>query len=336
MQRSFEMKNKFVLLAALALFVVVTVLVAPVLMAGQEPQGAPAQGAGGGRGGGRGAGGGGARGAAPAGPVTRLSDGKPNLNGAWSVPGGLANISTDIVDPADKMIPYTPVYKKLRAESPQRMFEEPELHCYQSGVPSHMWRQGYNGAGLMIQQTTDNIAFMTEFQGSYRIVPLDNRPHIPENIKLFMGDGVGHWEGDTLVIETTNNNAITWLDNDGDRHSDALKVVERFTLTDANNGTFEATFTDSKAYTQPWKITAAMARNTNPSAELLEFACIEGNQDIYSYTEASGGRAKEAPSAAPAEFLAPARGGGGGRGAGGGGGARGGAPPAGGPTQPQQ
>lgn len=266
------------------------------------------------------------------------------MTGAWSIRGGLADISTNIVDPADKMIPYTPAYRQLRAETPgSRMYEEPELHCYQSGVPSHMWRQGYNGAGLVIQHTPEYVVFMSEFMGAVRIVPTDNRKHIPENIKLFMGDGVGHWEGDTLVIETTNNNAITWLDNNGDRHSDALKVVERFTLTDSNTGTWEATFTDPKAYTQPWKVQAAMGRNANPNAEIMEFACIEGNKDHLVYTEATGGRAKEAPIAAPAEFITPGGGrGGGGRGAapaggpggapagGGGGGGRGAGAPAGG------
>ncbi len=327
------MKSRFlVLVLAVAIFAAATATLAPVMMAqqGAPPAGGQAGAPGGGRGAGRGA-----APAAPAGPFKRLSDGKPDMNGAWSIRGGLANITTNIVDPPEKQIPYTPVYKQLRAESDQRAFEEPELHCYQSGVPSHMWRQGYAGAGLLIQQTPEHIAFMTEFQGAYRTVPLDNRPHIPENIKLFMGDGVGHWEGDTLVIETTNNNGITWLDNDGDRHSDALKVVERFTLTDANNGTWEATFSDSKAYTRPWKTTAPMARNTNPNAELLEFACVEGNVDNTKYTESVGGKMKDAPIAAPEEFRAPA-----GAGRGGGRGGRGGAPGGrgGGPPQnpPQQ
>ena len=312
-----NMKTGLLLLAA-AILGAGAAAWAPVMMA-QEGN-LPAGGRGGRGGGGRGA-------VVPAGPVQRLSNGRPDLNGAWSVRGGLANIATTIVDPPDKQIPYTPVYRQLRAESPQRAYEEPELHCYQSGVPSHMWRQGYAGAGLLIQQTLEHIVFTTEFMGSYRIVPLDNRPHIAQNIKLFMGDGVGHWEGDTLVIETTNNNAITWLDNDGDRHSDALKVVERFTLTDANNGTWEATFTDPKAYAQPWKITAPMARNTNANAELLEFACVEGNEDNAKYTESVGGKAKDAPIAAPEEFRAPA---GGNRGGGRGG--RGG-PPRGNPPQ---
>jgi hypothetical protein len=314
------MKTKcFALVGAIAFFAAAT------FMAGQAPPAGGGQGgAGAGAQGGRG-GGGGQRATAPAGPVRRMADGKPDLNGAWGIRGGLANITQNMVDPPDKVIPYTPVYKQLRAESPKRMYEEPELHCYQSGVPSHMWRQGYGGASLVIVQTADHIAFMSEFMGAYRIVPLNSRPHIPENIKLFMGDGVGRWEGDTLVIETTNNNAITWLDNDGDRHSDALTVVERFTLNDANTGTWEATFNDPKAYTRPWKVQAPMTRNVNPNAELLEFACVEGNQDAAAYTEDVGGTQKQAPIAAPEEFRAPPRGAGGG-GGGRGGGGRGGAP----------
>jgi hypothetical protein len=280
-----------------------------------------------------------------------MADGKPDFSGAWSIRGGLANIATGIseiggvpvTEAAARQIPYTPVYKQLRAESPTRMYEEPELHCYMSGPPSHMWRQSYNGAGLVIQQTPEHIAFMSEFMGTVRVVPFTNRPHLPENIKLFMGDGIAKWEGDSLVITSKNFNAITWLDNDGDRHSDALTLVEKFTLTNENQGTFEATFTDPKAYTAPWKISVPMTRNNNPNAEIMEFACVEGNRDHLVYTEAVGGRAKEAPIAAPAEFITPGggRGGGGGGGRGGAGGGRGGpggapgagAPPAGGNPQ---
>jgi hypothetical protein len=197
------------------------------------------------------------------------------------------------------------------------MYEEPELHCYQSGVPSHMWRQSYNGAGLIIQHTPDYVAFHHEFQESRRIVPLDGRDHIPANIRLFMGDGVGRWEGDTLVIETTNNNAITWLDNNGDRHSDAMTIVERFTPINNNAWQWEATFNDPVAYTTTWKIAAPMTRGNNPEAEILEFACVEGNTDHLHYTEDVGGTTQAVPLEVPEEFRAPpaaGRGGGGGRG----------------------
>ena len=258
------------------------------------------------------------------GPFDRLSDGTPDLNGRWSIRGGLGDITPNIVEVGgqpvegdDRQIPYTPVYAQLRAESPQRMYEEPELHCYMSGVPSHMWRQSYNGAGLIIQHTPDYLVFLHEFQESRRIVPLDGRDHLPEDIKLFMGDGLGRWEGDTLVIETTNNNAITWLDNNGDRHSDALTVVERFTPINNDAWSWEATFTDPKAYTTSWKIEAPMRRGNDPEAEILEFACIEGNTDQLHYPTDVGGTTEAVPLDLPEEFLAPA-GGRGGRGGGGG------------------
>jgi hypothetical protein len=256
------------------------------------------------------------------GPFDRLADGTPDMSGIWGVRGGLGNITPNITEvggsPVEgdaQAIPYTPVYAQLRAESDSRMFEEPELHCYMSGVPSHMWRQSYLGAGLVIQHNADYVVFLHEFQGSRRIVPLDGRDHLSDDIHLFMGDGVGHWEGDSLVIETTNNNAITWLDNNGDRHSDAMVVVERFTPINQDAWSYEATFTDDKAYTTSWKIAAPMTRGNNQEAEILEFACVEGNTDNLHYTTESGGTTEAAPSAAPDVFEAPPNAGrGGGRG----------------------
>ena len=255
----------------------------------------------------------GGRGAPPPppepGPFARLSDGTPDINGVWSIRVGLADLTGNIVrvggvsvDDDARAIPYTPVYARLRAESDQRMFEEPELHCYMSGVPSHMWRQSYLGAGLVIQHTSDYVVFLHEFQGSRRIVPLDGRAHLPGAIRLFMGDGVGRWDGDTLVVETTNHNGITWLDNNGDRHSDALVVVERFTPINQDAWSYEATFTDPKAYTASWTIAATMSRGNNPNAEILEFACVEGNTDNLHYTDDVGGTRQTAPSAAREEF----------------------------------
>lgn len=268
-------------------------------------------------------GGGGGNAAPPEpGPFDRLSDGRPDMNGVWSVSaGGLADITTGIsavdgqpVEGDDRVIPYTPVYAQLRAEFQQRQYEEPELHCYMSGVPSHMWRQGYMGAGLIIQHSDGHVAFHHEFQGSRRIVPIDGE-FPPENIKMFMGAGVGRWEGDTLVIETRNNNAITWLDNDGDRHSDQLVVVERFTPINQDAWDYSATFTDPAAYTAPWTISGLMRRGGNQEAEILEFACVEGNTDNLHYTEDVGGTTELAAPAAPDAFVAPAGGrGGGGRG----------------------
>src|SRR5690606_23421157 len=127
------------------------------------------------------------------GPITRMPDGKPDLSGNWSIAVSIGDISAHIiridgepVDANERAIPYTPVYAQLRAEAETRMYEEPELHCYMSGVPSHLWRQAYSGAGLIIQQSDDYIVFLHEFQGSRRIVPLSGREHVPESIRLFM------------------------------------------------------------------------------------------------------------------------------------------------------
>ena len=229
--------------------------------------------------------------------IVRLPNGKPDLSGNWAIAVEIGDISTRIVSVGGRAvgddarsIPYTPVYAQLRAEAESRMYEEPELHCYMSGVPSHLWRQAYSGAGLVIQHDDDTIAFLHEFQGSRRIVALDGRDHIPASIRLFMGDGTGHWEGDTLVIETTNQNGITWLDTGGNRHSDQLVVTERFTPIDNDNYRYAATFVDPVAYTAPWTIAAPMTRGPDPDAEILEFACIEGNTDHLHYTEDVGGR----------------------------------------------
>ena len=232
----------------------------------------------------------------------RLPKGRPDLSGNWSIAVSISDISANIVrvggEPVtgdDRAIPYTPVYARLRAEAGSRMYEEPELHCYMSGVPSHLWRQAYSGAGLVIQHTDDLVVFLHEFQGSRRIVSLSRREHIPADIRLFMGDGLGRWEGDTLVIETTNNNALTWLDTVGNRHSDRLVVTERFTPVDNDRYEYEATFVDPEAYTTSWTIAAPMTRGPDPDAEILEFACVEGNTDHLHYTEDVGGTSIAAP-----------------------------------------
>ena len=228
--------------------------------------------------------------------VQRLPNGKPDLSGNWAIAVEIGDISTSIVridgEPVGdgaRAIPYTPVYAGLRAEAESRMYEEPELHCYMSGVPSHLWRQAYSGAGLVIQHDDETIAFLHEFQGSRRIVSLTRREHIPADIRLFMGDGIGRWDGDSLVIETTSQNGITWLDTGGNRHSDQLVVTERFTPIDNDNYRYEATFVDPAAYAVPWTIAAPMTRGPDSNAEILEFACVEGNTDHLHYTEDVGG-----------------------------------------------
>jgi hypothetical protein len=171
------------------------------------------------------------------------------------------------------------------------MYHEPELHCFMSGVPHNMWVQ----FGQQTLQTKDYVVFNWEFMHSRRIIPLDNRPHqiTNPNVHLFQGESVGHWEGDTLVVDTTNQNDKTWFDTSGHYKPQDVHVVERFTMTDSNTIEYEATVTSAE-FTQPMVVKGRQTRaNANdPNYEQMEFACIEGNEDVKHYTEDKGGKAK--------------------------------------------
>ena len=112
---------------------------------------------------------------------------------------------------------------------------------------------------------------------SWRIIRLDGSAHIPDNIRLWQGDSVGHWEGDTLVVDTTNLNGKTWLNEVGDVVSYAEHAVERFIPGDGERLTYEATITDPITYTKPWTIRIPLTRQPE---ELLEVACHEDNGDL--------------------------------------------------------
>jgi hypothetical protein len=269
---------------------------------------APPEGGRGGPGGGRGGfGRGGGRGPAlpPPGPVPRTADGKPDMSGYWnagmnggavfevqkhprrsqSLPAG----DGAIVDPPDGLIPYQPwAAEKVKDTFEHHLADEPELHCFLSGVPKQIYVQ----FGFEILQPPGNVVMNWEFMHAYRIIPTDNRQHaLASNIHLFEGDSVGHWEGDTLVVDTTNLNDRTWFDTAGNFHSDQLHVVERFTMVNDRTINYEATMEDPKVFTKPWKIAMPLTRNMQPNYEIMEFGCIEGNQDLHHYLQDAGGKA---------------------------------------------
>jgi hypothetical protein len=238
-----------------------------------------------------------ARPAAPARQATTT----PDLSGYWlgSYFVGLQNIETAkgvIVDPPDGKIPYLPEVRARATDiRANRMADEPELHCFMSGVPHVMYVQ----FGFQIIQNPGQVVMAWDFMNAFRIIATDGRPHIPASIKLFQGDSVGRWEGGTLVVDTTNQNDRTWLDTAGNIHSDAIHVVERFTLADPNTIRYEATIDDPKAFAAPWKATETFRRIATPDYEQYEFACIEGNRDMQHYPEQAGGKAKPQPPLVP-------------------------------------
>jgi hypothetical protein len=241
---------------------------------------------------------------AKAGPFTRLPDGKPDMQGYWQTNNFFTAFDLEtheraefgvpagkgvIVDPPDGKIPYQPwAAQKKKDLAEHHMFEDPQAHCYLSGVP----RQMYTPFGFQILQPPGSVVLLYEAFHSYRIIPLEARPHIPDAIRLFEGDSRGHWEGDTLVVDVTNQNEGTWFDMAGNFHSDLLHVIERYTPVDANTINYEATLEDPKVFTRPFKIAFSLGRNTEADYQQMEYACVEGEKDLQHYTESEGAKKK--------------------------------------------
>ena len=226
---------------------------------------------------------------APSGPIRRLPDGTPDISGLYQADGGGANYGLEqkprdfltpasrgvVVDPPDGILPYREWARAERIDRylPHRGYDDPTAHCFvAAGVP----RSHYVPSPFQILQPPGYVVILFE-RMAWRQIPLDGRDHIPEDIRLWNGDSVGRWEGDTLVVETTNMNGKTWLNEVGDVVSHAQTTVERFTPLDADTITYQATVTDPIAYTAPWTMEIPLNRRDD---EILEVACLEDNQDL--------------------------------------------------------
>ena len=144
---------------------------------------------------------------------------------------------------------------------------------------------GYNNY-YRIFQSPDHVAILSEMIHEARIIPLAGRPHLPAHIPQWLGDGRGHWEGDTLVVETTNISPKQRLPYG--TSVEGLRLVERFTRVDADTLVYEFTIDDPTTYTRPWTVALPM---TPSPGELYEYACHEGNKGLYGIL--SGSRAEE-------------------------------------------
>ena len=164
------------------------------------------------------------------------------------------------------------VDEKISRNLSERGYDDPTAHCFPQGTPRSM----YIPQGIELIQTPDYIVFLFE-RTSWRIVPLDGRAHLPDKMRLWQGDSVGHWEGDTLVVDTTNINGKTWLGEGGEVISHAAHVVERFTPVAPDTLRYEATVTDPVVYNRPWTMAFPMQRE---KFELLEAACHEEEHDL--------------------------------------------------------
>ena len=231
--------------------------------------------------------------------IPHLPNGKPNLNGVWqalntanwdlqthgpsagpaslgallAVPPGLGIV---VSDKDGDEIPYLPAALDQRKKNmAKRWTDDPEIKCYMPGVPRatympHPFR--------IIQSNSGTILFAYQFADAARTINMGLAKAAP--VDTWMGWSNGHWEGNTLVVDVTGLNDQTWLDRSGNYHSDALHVVERYTLVSANQINYEATLDDAKVFSRPWKISMPLYRHVEKNARIMEFKCAEFTEDL--------------------------------------------------------
>ncbi len=208
-------------------------------------------------------------------PAPRRADGKPDLSGIWRQPDGVkytVNIAADL-KPGD--VPFQDWAAKVYQHNQSNLSkEDPVGHCLPAGVPQ-MNAVPYP---YKIIQAPNEVIILYEAFHIFRQIFLDGRALPKDPNPTWMGYSVGHWDGDTLVVETTGMNDQTWIDSGGRPHSDALKVTERFHRDDFGTITLETTMDDPKAYTKPWTVSYKL--RLMPDTELLEYACDENNRDV--------------------------------------------------------
>lgn len=211
-----------------------------------------------------------------------------------------------VVDPPDGRVPAltTAAQQRQAALAEARQLRGPADHpedrnlwerCLTRGLPTAMLPQVYNN-NYQIVQTTDHVVILAEMIHDARVIPLDGRPHLPAHLRAWMGDSVGRWDGDTLVVETTN-----FTDQTNYRGStDQLRLVERFTRTAQDILTYQVTVHDPSTFTQPWTIELPVRRS---DGEIYEYACHEANYGLEGILR--GHRAEERVAAEAAAKKSP-------------------------------
>jgi len=205
-----------------------------------------------------------------------------------------------VVDPPDGRVPVRPEAEASRDYANAHLGDSYEFmsvwdRCITRGVPGGMFPAGYNNA-YEIVQSPGYVVIHYEMIHEARIIPIDGRPHLPPTVRSWNGDSRGRWDGNTLVVDTTNYNDKGWITTaaaggriKGIRQSESLHVVERFTRIDRDTITYEATIDDPKSFTRPW--TVAIPLHRSPEYRLYEYACHEGNRAVEGVLR--GARAEE-------------------------------------------
>lgn len=230
--------------------------------------------------------------------IPRTPDGKPDLNGIWQV---LSTAAWNLQDhnaeegvPAGRSvvvgndIPYQPWALAKKAENfKNRESLDPLNKCYLPGVP----RITYLPFPFRINQTPAHIGITYEYSHAYRMIYTNGTKH-PEALEFWMGDSRGHWEGDVLVVDVADFNDQTWFDRAGNFHSEALRVVERYSMVGRNHINYEATIEDAKVFTRPWTIRMPLYRRLEENAQVLDYECLEFREPHMPWYEVPEGLPK--------------------------------------------
>jgi len=213
-----------------------------------------------------------------------------DYSSVWTVEREWENRTSLITDPPDGRIPaLTAEAQKRRAATAAARARRPDgpedralqERCVTYGSPQ--MTAGYQSYSRIVQ-TPDAVAFETEMIHDARIIPLDGRPHLPSTIQHWLGDSRGHWEGDTLVVDTTNYKPESFMS----ASSEKLHVVERFTRNGPESLKYEITINDPGTWTKPWSLMIPLQRTSD---SIFEYACQEGNIGLTGIL--SGARAED-------------------------------------------
>jgi hypothetical protein len=219
----------------------------------------------------------------------------PNATGGQAVDRPLEHRTSLITDPMDGKIPWTPEGQQRQAAAialtAHPTAADPEdltngIRCLTFGTPRIAGNYAVGNFGyVQIVQTSGYVVLSYEWTHEVRIIPLDRRPHLPETIREWRGDARGHWEADTLVVETGNFSSKSFFQGSSDR----LHLVERFTRVAPDRLDYQVTFDDPTTWTRSW---TALVHLAHRDENLYEVACHEGNLLVVKGV-LDGARAKE-------------------------------------------
>jgi hypothetical protein len=222
-------------------------------------------------------------------PMPRTADGKPDMTGVWqggstragtweeaNSPGALGGGPAPVREPA----PYQDWARaKVQESFNRRGIDDPMARCLMAGTP----RTTTVGLfPMQIVQTPAQVVILYELLHAFRVIPL-NAKHPDDLEPGYMGDSVGHWEGDTLVVDVISFNDKTWIGPTGSFHSEAMHVTERYTRVDYNRINYDVTVEDPKVLTKPWITHSSIM--LRPGTRLREYECAENNSDIQNYED---------------------------------------------------